>query len=485
MQVSLSTILSITALVFLFNLILAVVLVLFERRNPISTLVWLMVIFFIPVFGFIFYLFLGQDLRKRKIFFLKSEEEDELLSSVQQQKDLLKQKEFLFHEEPAEKFKEMIYFHLVSGGAAYTQDNQVTIFNEGKALFQDLKEILNQAKKFIHLQFYIIRNDQLGQEIVSILTEKARQGVEVKFLYDGMGSIKLPKNFFQPLLEAGGKTAIFYPPFLPYINLRMNYRNHRKICVVDGKTGYVGGFNIGNEYLGLSERFGHWRDMHLKIVGSAVSRLEFRFLLDWRFASGEDLLQRQDYFLPEMGPGQTGMQIVTSGPDSRWPAIRSGYFKMINNAVDHVYIESPYFIPDNNILNALKTAALSGVDVKIILPDKPDHYLVYWATLSYMGELLEAGVRFFNYRNGFIHSKMITVDGEVSSVGTANVDIRSFKVNFEVNAFVYDREIARQLEDLFAEDIRDSVEMTSEIYEQRSMMTKTKEQVARLLSPLL
>jgi len=485
MVVSLSTFLSITALVFLFNLILAIVLVLFERRNPISTLVWLMVIFFIPVFGFIFYLFLGQDLRKRKIFTLKAEEEEELQNNIQQQQMLLKEKKFEFHEEPAEKHKEMIYFHLVSGWALFYQDNQVSIFNEGEDLFRDLKEVLRQAKKFIHLQFYIVRNDSLGREIIGILAEKARAGVEVKFLYDGMGSIRLPSDFFQPLLDAGGKTAEFFPPFLPYANLRMNYRNHRKICVVDGTAGYVGGFNIGNEYLGLSEKFGHWRDLHLKISGGAVNGLEGRFLLDWRFASGEDLMDHRDYFTEIPGPGKTGIQIVSSGPDSYWPSIRSGYFKMINSAVDHVYIQTPYFIPDNNILNALKTAALSGVDVRVILPNKPDHYLVYWATLSYMGELLEAGVRFFHYQNGFVHSKMITVDGEVSSVGTANVDIRSFKVNFEVNAFIYSREVARQLEDLFLLDIRDCLEMTEERYAQRTLMTKTKEQVARLLSPLL
>lgn len=485
MEVSLSSILRVTAFIFLMNLVLAVVLVLFEKRNPISTLVWLMVILFIPLFGFILYLFLGQDLRKRKLFFFKADEEERLLGKIKQQKILLKEKEFVFQKPETAKYKEMIYYHLISGGAAFTQDNSLEVYSEGSELFSNLKDSLRMAKRFIHLQYYIIRNDELGREIISILADKARNGIEVKFLYDGMGCIRLPKNFFQPLIQAGGRTAVFFPPFLPYINLRVNYRNHRKICVVDGETGYVGGFNIGNEYLGLSARFGHWRDMHVKIEGSAVLGLESRFLLDWRFASGEELIFNDDYFPEQPGKGSTGVQIVTSGPDSRWPSVRSGYFKMINSAVDHLYIETPYFIPDNNILNALKTASLSGVDVKVIFPGKPDHYMVYWASLSYIGELLEAGVRFFIYKNGFVHSKMITADGQISSVGTANVDIRSFKVNFEVNAFIYSGDMARRLESIFLGDLLDSDELTLDVYSQRSRVTRTRESVARLLSPLL
>ncbi|MDS1030506.1 cardiolipin synthase [Bacillota bacterium LX-D] len=471
---------------FIINIFLAILLVFFERRNPRNTLTWLMVLLFIPIAGFILYLFLGQDLRKRKLFNLKSEDEAKIIRDNYRQQALLETDSCQFNDPRCHQYTDMIRLHLLSSSSIFTQDNYVEIYNEGHAKFAALLESLNNAKNFILMEYYIIRNDSLGKKVVQILTAKAKEGVEVRLLYDGMGCIRLPQKFFQPLLEAGGQTAVFFPPFIPYINFRLNYRNHRKICVIDGEEAFLGGFNIGNEYLGLSKKFGFWRDLHLKIKGSAVNSLTLRFLLDWRFASKEDV-SFEKFFAPKKSCPQGGkaIQIVSSGPDSKWRSIKTGYLKIIASARKHIYIETPYFIPDESIFNALVIASLSGVDVRIIIPNKPDHLFVYWASLSYCGELLEAGIRFFTYKKGFIHSKMITADGFVSSVGTANLDIRSFKINFEVNSFLYSSEIAQQLEEIFMQDMLDSTEITLERYRKRSMLVKTKESVSRLLSPLL
>ena len=335
------------------------------------------------------------------------------------------------------------------------------------------------------MEYFIIRNDSLGRYIMKILTKKAQEGVEVKLLYDGMGSIRLSPRFFKKFHEAGGRSAAFFPPFLPYINVRINFRNHRKILIIDGEEAYIGGFNIGNEYLGLSSRFNHWRDCHLKIKGSAIDTLEMRFLLDWRFAA-RDPLPETDIYFPERKPeGSSALQIVSSGPDMNYPAIKNGYLKLINKAQHRLYIETPYLIPDDSILEALKIAALSGVDVRLMIPYKPDHFYVYWASLSYVGELLEAGVRCYQYQKGFLHSKIICADGFASSVGTANLDIRSFELNFEVNAFIYDEEISRQLEEKFLLALEDCTEITLETYATRSMRVRFKEGLFRLLSPIL
>lgn len=471
-------------LLLIVNILFAVLLVFFERRNPSTTWAWLMILFFVPVLGFFLYLFLGQDLRKKKMFAAK-EADDRLEKMIHQQEKILSRKDIELAYPSIKNSKDLIYLHLVAHNALFTHDNTVEIFNDGSEKFDKMLEDIKKAKKFIHMEYYIIRNDWLGKQIIELLTLKAKEGVEVRLLYDGMGCIRLSDKFFQPLLEAGGKISCFFPPFLPYINVRINYRNHRKICVIDGQTAYVGGINIGKEYLGLSKKMGYWRDTHLRIKGGAVDYLELRFLLDWRFSTKEPYLIKDKYFPPKEGLGYTGIQIVSSGPDSKWSSIRNGYLKMITLAKKRIYIHTPYFIPDDSLLEALKLAALSGVDVRIIIPNKPDHMFVYWASLSYIGELLQAGVKCYTYEKGFLHSKMILVDDVISTVGTANLDIRSFKMNFEVNAFIYDRIINNQLQEQFMKDLADSKEITREIYEKRSFGIKFKESISRLLSPIL
>lgn len=474
-------------LIILINIVFVAVVVLFERRNPTATLVWLLLLVFVPLLGFILYLLLGQDLRKKKLFYLKKEEEKHIDHLISQQDRELHSNQLVFKDPHIGSYRDIIHLHLKSDQALFTQDNQVEIFTEGEQLFQAMMKSIGQASHYIHMEYYIIRDDSLGRAIVDLLSHKAREGVEVKLLYDGMGCIRLPRGFFRPLQEAGGEVASFFPPFVPYINVRIDYRNHRKICLVDGQEGYVGGFNVGNEYRGLSKKFGRWRDTHLRIQGSALDGLQKRFLMDWRFASHQKDFKVMDekYFPSRPAVGESGLQIVSSGPDAPWSSIRNGYLKMIGRAQKNIYIQTPYFVPDESVLEALKVAALSGVDVRIMIPRKKDHPFVHWAALSYIGELLEAGARCYCYEDGFLHSKVVTTDGFFSSVGTANLDVRSFRLNFEINAFIYDARVTQYLEKHFDRDLSNCTEITMEQYCQRPTRVKAKEAFSRLLSPLL
>ncbi|ABI69742.1 cardiolipin synthase [Syntrophomonas wolfei] len=471
---------------YILNILFAIGIIFYERRNPTVTLTWLLVLFLMPVLGLILYLFLGQDLRKKKMFYLKKEEEESFLPKLEQQDQYLHNNQMLFLNPRSSEYRDIIHLHLNSSQSLFSQNNKVDIFNDGQELFQAMAASIQRAEKYIHLEYYIIQNDATGRSLRDILSRKAAEGVEVRLLYDGMGCIHLPRRFFQPLLQAGGEVASFLPPFFPFVNLRMNYRNHRKICIIDGEEGYIGGFNIGDEYLGLSKKYGYWRDTHLRIRGTALDGLHLRFLLDWRYACDHDFQLREDFFPQRAPQGNTGVQIVSSGPDAKWSSIKDGFLKMIGSARQNIYIQTPYFIPDESILAALKIAALSGLDVRLMIPGKADHLIVHWANLSYVGEMLEAGVRCYAYsEQRFLHSKVMMVDGFVSTVGSANMDIRSFHLNFEVNAFIYDESVCRNLQAAFFRDIKNSQEITMEIYRARPVYARMKEAVSRLLSPLL
>jgi len=471
--------------IYFLNILLAMYVVFQERKNPSATWAWIMIMLFVPVVGFILYLFVGQDIRKRKLF-TRKEEQDQFYQLLNGQKERLEHHKSEFRDSFVRDYHDIIRLHLVAHEALYTQDNSVDIYTDGNDKFNNLFNDILNAKHYIHIQYYIIRGDELGQKLLSLLILKAKEGVNVKLLYDGMGCLWTPKGMFEDLSQAGGKVVCFYPPFIPYINLRVNYRNHRKICVIDGKAGYIGGFNIGTEYIGKNKKMGYWRDTHLKIKGSAVHMLELQFLLDWRFASKEQV-PLESYISPHVPQegGNTGIQIVSSGPDSKWPSIRNGFLKMINEAKHSIYLQTPYFIPDDSLLEALKLAALSGLDVKIMIPNKPDHPFVFWASLSYMNELLQAGAKCYTYENGFLHAKTLVIDEKICTVGTANFDIRSFKLNFEINAFIYDEKIAKEIVSSFENDLTHSKELTHEAYAKRGLIVKLKESVSRLLSPIL
>jgi len=473
-------------IIFVLNFILAIIVVFLERKDPSSTWAWLLVLFFIPLLGFILYLTLGQNLRRKKLFIWDDLKKIGFEDMIQEQTALLKDGKLPLTTQSARAHQDLIYLFLKSNKALLTQDNRIKIFTDGKEKFEALFRDIEQARDHIHLQYYIFRDDDLGMQLIELLAKKAREGVKVRVLYDEMGSRRIKKRSFNRLKEAGGEVEVFFPSRIPFVNLRINFRNHRKIVVIDGKIAYVGGFNVGNEYLGLNRKFGYWRDTHLRIEGGAVHAAQIRFILDWNQASSRyDIYYHKRYFPSIRNDGTIPLQLVTSGPDSEWEQIKNGYIKMIMSAKRLILIQTPYFIPDATILDALRIAALSGVDVRIMIPNKPDHPFVYWATLSYIGELLKVGVKVFIYENGFVHAKMIVVDDETASIGTANIDVRSFRLNFEINAFLYHRETAEELHRVFEKDVERSTRLTLEKYNTRSLVVRFKESISRLLSPIL
>lgn len=470
--------------IIIFNIALGFSIIFLEHKDASSAWAWLMVLLFIPILGFFLYLIFGKPLSKRKIFTWDTKSKLGVKKEVQAQMRDLEEDQFHFKDARLAEYKDLYYLHLRNDDAILTMGNQVEIYTDGTDKFDALLKDLEKAKDHIHLLYYIIRNDGLGERLANVLIKKANEGVEVRLLYDDMGSRRLSRKYIRRLRNSGALVESFFPPKIPKINLKINYRNHRKLAIIDGEVGYIGGFNVGDEYLGISKKFGYWRDTHLKICGNAVLNMQTRFILDWNQASREEILY-EDRFYSARPKGDIGVQIVSSGPDSDWEQIKNGYIKMIMSAKERIFIQTPYFIPDESLRDALRIAALSGVEVNIMIPNKPDHPFVYWATLSHIGDMLNAGAKVFIYQKGFMHAKTIVIDGKIASVGTANIDVRSFRLNFEVNAFLYDFGLAKRLEAAFHEDVRHSTQMTKKLYERRSLGIRFKESISRLLSPVL
>ncbi|MGV8145420.1 MAG: cardiolipin synthase [Alkaliphilus sp.] len=459
-------------------------MVLMENRSPQRTVAWLLVLIFIPVIGIIFYLYLGQNHRKKRTFIKKSKEDYELLRRLlKEQINLTSKGNGGIRDNLGNKWK-MISLLLNSTHSPITINNTAEVLQNGEIKFKKMLEAIKSAKHHIHIEYFIIKDSDIGLEIREALIEKAEEGIEVRLIYDAVGSWKLKKSFIRSMKEAGIKVGVFLPVTLPFLGSRLNYRNHRKILIIDGKIGFLGGINIGDEYLGKSKKMGFWRDTHLKIKGEAVYVLQVIFLMDWYFVYSEEL--DDEVYFPKQGYcGEKMMQIAASGPDSYWQSIHQGFFSLISGATKKIYITTPYLIPDESISMALKNAALSGIDTRIILPQKADHYTVFWASKSHYLELLEAGVKIYEYYNGFIHGKVIIVDDSFSTIGTANLDIRSFQLNFEVNAFIYDEGIAKELTESFYEDIENCVEIKIGEYKTRPLTRRILESLARLFSPIL
>mgnify|MGYP000687244083 FL=1 len=468
-------------IIVIANIFFSFSLIFIERKDPSTTWAWLMIMIVLPGLGFIIYLLLGQNFSRARLF--KEKKEFDTIKRRELSKDFTSKE----HEHiGGEQYLDLIRMNYTHSGAKCTYNNEVDVYYNGVDKFAQLIKDLKNAKKFIHIQYYIIRPDRLGKKIMSILEEKAAEGVEVRFLVDSMGSYKVTRRSLRNFTKNGGKFEIFFPGIFPHVNTRINYRNHRKMVVIDGEYGYIGGFNVGDEYINENKHIGFWRDTHIRIRGEAVNDLTNRFLLDWCYASGEEI---EDFskFYPKnpIRDGDIAIQIVTSGPDHNEEYIKNAYMKMINNAKKYVYLETPYFVPDSPMLEALKLSALSGVDVRLIIPGKPDHIFMKWAASAYIGDLLNAGAKVYLYQNGFIHAKTIVADGKVCTIGTANMDMRSYSLNFEVNAFIYDDRVANNLETQFFKDIEDCKVMTKEEYDKRSITLRIRESIIRLISPIL
>lgn len=467
------------------NVILALVIIFIERKNPAKTLAWILVLFFLPIVGAVVYLVFAQNISRRKIYKLDDKDKKIIRDSLQDQIEEMNSGKLEFSNDVANVWRQMIKLNLVYGESYLTQNNSIDMFNDGKDFFRSLMKDIKGARYSIDIEFYIIKPDFIGQRLLNLLTDKVKEGVKVRLLVDALGSRRISDRKLKDFIDAGGEVEYFFKPKFKYLNFDINYRNHRKIVVIDNKYGYIGGFNIAKEYLGFKKKFGYWRDTHLRIEGNSVQDLKAIFLMDWSVERGEKPDFDEIDFYSENNKSNIAVQIVMSGPDSVKEQIKRAMMRMITFAGEKIYLQTPYFVPDRAMLESLKMAAQSGVDVKIMIPCMPDHPFVYWANYSYCGELIKSGARVFRYENGFLHAKTLVVDGEVSTVGSANFDVRSFRLNFEANAFVYDKDFATKMEKTFEDDMKLSTEVTLEDYESRGLWIKIKEAVSVLLSDIL
>lgn len=490
----LKIIIVVTILSYIVGIIISMSILL-ENRDPSKTLSWMMMFVLLPGIGIMIYVFSGRNIRKHKLFKAKTKSknlnERQLFENlevvkhiVNLQKKMLDEGELIKDVSPMKERVIRLLFNL--GQFPYTTNNKVEIYKDGNEKFARLLEDIEAAKNHIHLEYFIIKDGEIAEKVKKALIKKAKQGVDVRILYDDLACwrFKIKRDFLHDLKEVGVKYAAFLPTKFPLLGGQLNYRNHRKIAIIDGRVGYTGGLNIGDEYIGKKKKFGYWRDTHLRIEGIATHMLQMIFLIDWYLTTNE-ILTDEDFTPRIESLGDKAIQVVGTGPDSKWEDIHYAFFSAISQAKERVYIETPYFIPDESLLKAIKTASLSGVDVRIIFPSIIDHYAVNIASYSYFEEVLAAGGRVFLYQPGFIHSKMIIVDDEIASVGSSNIDLRSFMLNFEVNAFMYDKELIKEITDLFYLDQNNSKELLKENFRTRNIVVRLAESIARLFSPLL
>jgi cardiolipin synthase A/B len=470
------------SLLITLSVIFIAFVIFLENRHPTQTITWLVVLGSFPLVGFFFYLLFGRNYRKEKMYRKKYFLDKQAFLTVEGEDDPRSEEKLsLMGEHQARLFT----LAQKLGNSPISFDTSTKVLTNGQETFQHILEQLNRARHHIHMEYYIVRDDYIGQEIKKVLIEKASQGVEVRFLYDAVGSWKLSKKYINDLKKAGIETVCFGPVKLPFLNNKFNFRNHRKIIVIDGMIGFVGGLNIGDEYLGRNRNYGFWRDTHLMIRGEAVRSLQLIFLQDWYYMTNNSFLTAE-YLSPQIDEkNHGGVQLIAGGPDNEWSVIKNIFFSMITSAKNSVWIASPYFIPDEDIFSAIKVAALSGIDVRLLVPNRPDKRIVFHASRSYFPELLEAGVKVYEYERGFMHSKIVIVDNELASIGTSNMDMRSFHLNFEVNAFLFRTKSTQKLVEEYINDLEYAKQLELLSFRKRHIGLRLLESTARLLSPLL
>lgn len=470
----------------LINTIGAIITVFRKPRSISSVLAWLMTLVFLPGLGFILYAFCGRGI-DGEIMYRFSEDHQNRIAEIN---GIIEQNNQYFRQTVKTVESELLknYFRNMEE-SPITKGNKVTFYTDGKEKFEALFEDIRQAEDNVHVEYYAFFNDKIGNAFLDVLIEKAKEGVEVRVVFDPWGG-RTNKNFFQPLVAVGGKVV----PFITSRNLirktRLNYHLHRKIVVIDGKIGWTGGFNVGDQYLEVTKKFGYWRDTHARIVGTASFTLQEIFIRDWNASVMDlsDALEYEDrYFVvPEKEEaGNVSLQVVADGPETEEQILKGGFTKMLLAAEKRVWLQSPYLIPDDSMMNALLVAVRSGVDVRIMIPCMPDHPFIYRATQYYANYLQRRGVKIYIYEGGFIHAKMIIMDDTISSFGTTNQDIRSYALNFEVSAFAYNREITEELAQIFEKDMKQSRLLTKEMIDNQGYWLRFKQNFSRLLSPIL
>lgn len=471
--------------------------IILENRDPARTVTWLLIFILFPGIGLVIYAILGRNMRKRKLFktqkLASSIREGKVFENLERIEEIANIEQSTINtnqllNENIEDYskKRVISLLLNTGKLPFTTNNKVSVYIDGNEKFKNLLEDIKNAKNHIHLEYFIIKDSEIGRELKDLLIKKSNEGVKIRILYDDVGCWRFwfYRKFFNEMKEDGIEIVAFLPAKFPLTGGKLNYRNHRKIAIIDGKIGYTGGINIGDEYMGKNKKFGYWRDTHIKIEGTSVYMLQMIFLTDWYYTTKE-IITEDKYFPSPQRCGNSMVQIIASGPDSDWESIRYAYFSAICQAKKSIYIETPYFIPDESILIALKSAALSGVDVRIVFPKIADHKMVNNASYSYFDDILKSGGKVYLYTKGFIHSKIMTIDDKIASTGSANMDLRSFMLNFEINAFIYDKEIVERMNKDFFEDLNNSEELTLDEFSKRKLGKKVRESIARLFSPIL
>lgn len=461
--------------VWIANLFFAIVIIMVEKKNPLYTIFWIFLLYLLPYIGFFIYLFFGLTFKKKrvanKIYKIKK------LKSIKNVHGSDK--------EELRRWKGLITYLEMSTDNYITSNNDIQVYFAGEEFFSDLKKEIANAKKFINMEYFIFQFDGIGKEIADLLIKKAKEGVEVNLIIDGvnLANQKLSRYF----KNTGVHLYLFFRTYIPIFNIRINYRDHRKVTIIDNRVAFVGGMNIGDEYLGKG-KIGYWRDTSVKIYGDIVSTFEKEFYFSMSIVKNKFLKDEKtsnEISLKYEEEDNVYMQVISSGPNYEFPAIRDNYIKLIQEARKSVFIQTPYFVPDDLLLDTLKSAVLSGIDVKIMIPNKADHPFIYWINQYYVAELLRLGANIYRYENGFIHSKTILVDEEVVSVGTCNFDYRSFYLNFEINLNVYNKEVANTFKIQYYKDIAISKKLTFADFKKRSIFTKVKESVFRLLSPIM
>ena len=467
--------------------VVAIVHVLMDNRQPVKTMAWAMVIYFVPVAGLVLYLFFGLNTRREKLISQRSLDQltrRSMLGFVDQT-DM----------QVPERYKQMVELFVNENSALPFKNNKVELFTNGYSFFLSLIADIGRARHHIHVDVYIFENDALGRLVRDVLIDKARQGVEVRVIYDDVGSWSTDSEFFEQMRDAGVEVSPFLPVRFPQFAGKVNYRNHRKIFVIDGEVGYVGGYNIATRYVkgrdGMS-----WRDTMVRLTGNGVYGIQCTFLIDWYFVD-RTMISSRDYYPPLSSAPAKGCispvvnscisQVVNSSPSSPYPSIMHGYVTALIEAQRYVYIQTPYFMPTESVLVAMKTAAIGGVDVRLMVPRKGDAHVVAWASRTYLREIMEAGVKVYMYSGGFLHSKILVADDSMATCGSTNVDFRSFENNFESNVFFYDADTAVRFRKMFEVDITSSVLLNSLPPErlQVSFFARLWESITRLLAPVM
>lgn len=462
--------------IYVFTIVGIIIVIISENRNPIKTLAWLLTLTFLPVIGLILYFFVGQNYTKKHNYY-KKRYADFNKNFLNSNPEIPEDNYPAIHSTLIKLSKNMQDARLYGG-------NQITFFDKGKNKFEALFSDIEQANHHIHLESFIVASDKLGNRLKELLIQKAREGVEIRFIIDTFGSLfRIRKKFIKEMIDAGIEVQFFGKVKIPILSSNLNYRDHRKIIVIDGKIGYIGGLNIADEYIdGL--KWGKWCDTHCRIVGSGVQGLQTVFLINWYYLV-RDTMSIEAYYPKIEKVGKSMTQTISSGPTSPFPEIKHAMTQAFYSAERSIYIETPYFIPPESICEALKAAAIRGVDVKIIIPKRSDSPIVHFATCSYIKSMLEVGIKMYFYTPGFLHSKMSIIDDNLTLMGSANFDIRSFEQNLEIKTFIYGQEAATEAIKIFEQHLTESIPIEKEKWEKRSWGRRAIESVIRLLAPLL